>query len=64
MKKSTINRIRDAAQIGRTVIIGRYTYRANLYTGEISRCKTDDVGREWLTWDGQRITRWEVIGHL
>ena len=58
MKESTIKRIRESRT---PVIIGRYTYMANIWTGEILRCKTENVGREWIDHEGNHITGWEVV---
>ena len=47
--------------MNRNTIIGAYTYTRNLYTGEILRCKTDDIGREWIDWQGNRFDAWCVV---
>ena len=59
MKESTIRRITNAGENG--TIIGRYTYRYNVWTGEISRCLTDDVGRQWIDCDGHITNAWVVV---
>ena len=64
MKEATIARIKEAAYYNRSIVIGKYTYKANLNTGDIMRCKTDDIGREWLTWDGRVRSAWEVVDSL
>lgn len=61
MKKTTIDRITRNAEMNRNTIIGAYTYTRNLYTGEILRCKTDDIGREWIDWQGNRFDAWYVV---
>ena len=63
MKKSTIGRIIDNTNDRRATVIGRYTYKADLNTGEILRCKTEDLGREWLQPDGAQTSAWEVVAH-
>lgn len=63
MKKSTIDRIISNANDRRATVIGRYTYKANLNTGEILRCKTEDLGREWLQTDSTQTSGWEVVAH-
>lgn len=64
MTKATINRIRNAAYNRSTVVIGKYTYKADLNTGDVLRCKTDDIGREWIDNEGRRFSAWEVVAHL
>lgn len=61
MKKTTIQKIIDAATRNQTVTIGAYTYKANLHTGEILRCKTADLGRMWIDNNGNRTTAWMVV---
>ena len=63
MKDTTIKRIIKAACSNETVKIGSYTYKANLHTGEILRCKTSDIGRMWIDRDGNRTTAWEVVAN-
>lgn len=63
MKKSTIDRIISNTNDRRATVIGRYTYKANLNTGEILRCKTEDLGREWVQTDGAQTSGWEVVAH-
>lgn len=66
MKKATITRIMDNACRGESTIIGVYTYRLDWdYTREcwdIFRARTDGVGREWLTPDGQIVGAWKPLG--
>lgn len=64
MKQSTINRIKIAAYHNQTLAIGKYTYKADLNTGDILRCKTDDIGREWIDNDGSCFSAWEVVAHI
>ena len=61
MKNETIKRIIKATACNETVTIGAYTYKANLHTGEILRCKTADIGRMWIDSDGNRTTAWKVV---
>lgn len=58
MQESTINRIRESRI---PVTIGKYTYKVEQYTGRILRCKTCDIGREWIDSEGNHITAWEVV---
>ena len=60
MKKSTIDRI--ISNYPRTTVIGRHTYKIDP-SGEVMRCKTADVGREWLRYDGTICNGWEVVAH-
>lgn len=64
MKQTTIERIKEAAYVNSSIVIGKYTYKANLNTGDVLRCKTDDIGREWIDSEGRRFSAWEVVGHL
>lgn len=64
MKESTIKRIIKAAYYYEDVIIGAYTYRADLQTGKIFRCKTSDIGRMWIDSNGNRTTAWKVVAHI
>ena len=61
MSRNTIDRIVKAE--GRAVVIGRYSYRLNVWTGDIYRALTEDVGRMWITWDGRQVDAWEVVAH-
>lgn len=61
MKKTTIDRIRTNASLNRKTVIGAYTYTANLYTGEIFRCKTADIGRRWIDTDDNQRDGWTRI---
>lgn len=61
MKKAFVNRIINAE--GSTVKAGRYSYRLNVWTGDIIRCPSEDVGRMWITWDGRQVDAWEVVAH-
>jgi hypothetical protein len=63
MKNTTIQKIIEAATRNQTVTIGAYTYKADLNTGEISRCLTSDVGRVWIDSNGNRTTNWKVVAH-
>ena len=59
MSINLINRI--AAAEGRTVKHGRYSYRLNVWTGDIYRALTEDIGRMWITWDGRQVDAWETV---
>lgn len=61
MTKATIERIRNSYT---PVVIGKYTYKADFNKGEILRCKTEDIGREWIDKEGNRYSAWEVVAHL
>lgn len=61
MKNTTIQKIIEAATRNQTVTIGAYTYKANLHTGEILRCKTSDIGRTWIDSNSNRTTAWAVV---
>ena len=64
MKKSTIERIiRNAVEERIDTVIGKYTYRFNEYTGAVSRCLTDNIGRMWIGTDGTRSDAWVVVAH-
>ena len=45
MKQKTIDRIIRNTNNARATVIGQYTYFADLNTGNILRCKTEDLGR-------------------
>lgn len=64
MKQTTVARIIEAAQCNRTVIIGKYTYKANLNTGEINRCLTRETDQEWFDHEGNRCNGWKVLQHI
>lgn len=59
MKESTIKRITNSGKNG--TIIGRYTYRYNVWTGEISRCLTDNVDLQFIDCDGNITNAWSVV---
>lgn len=61
MTKATIERIRNSYT---PVVIGKYTYKADLNTGVIIRCKTEDIGREWIDNEGRRYSAWVVVAQL
>lgn len=61
MTQKNIDKIIDRSQHGLLTVIGRYTYRADPHTGVIYRCKTDDVGREWISNDGRIFSGWEEV---
>jgi hypothetical protein len=61
MTQTTIDRIHNAALLGSTIVIGRYTYKQDLNTGIIWRCKTDNIGRRWINSDGRQYDAWERV---
>lgn len=61
MSRNTIDRIVKAE--GRTVVIGRYSYRVNVWTGEINRCLTERIGKLWIDWEGNVFDAWETVAH-
>lgn len=61
MKNETIEKIIMNSSIGKNTIIGKYAYKADLNTGEIKRCKTTDIKREWVDMDGKIFSGWEVV---
>ena len=70
MKQTTIEKIiREAGNYSdndfgfKGTVIGRYTYRFNVNTGDITRCKTVDIGRMWFDCEGNRCDGWEVVAH-
>lgn len=49
----------------RAVVVGEYAYRINDYPEpHFQRCPAEDKDREWIDYDGNRITRWEDIDEL
>lgn len=58
MKQTTIDRIRDSHK---DVVIWKYSYRYDRMTGQILRCKTEDVGRMWIDDDGHQYDAWEAV---
>ena len=64
MKQTSIDKIiRNAVENRIDTVIGKYTYRFNVNTGDITRCKTDDIGRMWFDCEGNRCDGWEVVAH-
>lgn len=64
MKQTTIDKIiRNAANYRADTVIGRYTYRVD-QAGQILRCKTEDIGREWIDEDGSQHGGWEVVANV
>lgn len=64
MKQTSIDKIiRNAVENRIDTVIGKYTYRFDVNTGDITRCKTDDIGRAWLDYEGNRCDGWEVVAH-
>lgn len=65
MKQSTINRIINNHNNGKATYIGKYVYNLQFHpmAGKcyITRCKRENVGREWLNWEGNVVNGWEWI---
>lgn len=63
MTTTTLNANNTRKLINRgEITIGRYTYRLNQMSGEVLRCKTEDIGRMWIDHDGNQFDAWQVIG--
>lgn len=61
MNKSFKDRIIKAQ--GEPIKHGKYTYYIDVWTGDILRCVSSDIGREWIDREGNRRSAWEVIDH-
>ena len=46
---------------GNTVYHGKYAYKLNIWTGDITRCKRGDENRQWIDTDGNIISAWEIV---
>lgn len=65
MKQTTIDKIiRNAVENRIDTVIGKYTYRFNVNTGKIIRCKTEDIGRMWIDAEGNRSDAWVVVAQM
>ena len=64
LKKSTIDKIVKNTANGDMTKIGRYYYKADLYRGYILRCHQDNMGRQWLTYDGLIVDGWKIVAEL
>ena len=65
MKQTTIEKIiRNAVENRADTVIGKYTYRFNVSSGKISRCKTEDIGRMWIDAEGNRSDAWVVVAQM
>lgn len=65
MKQTTIDKIiRNAVENRVDTVIGKYTYRFNVNSGKISRCKTEDIGRMWIDNEGTRSDAWVVVAQM
>ena len=65
MKQTTIDKIiRNAVENRIDTVIGKYTYRFNVNSGKISRCKTEDIGRMWIDAEGNRSDAWVVVAQI
>ena len=65
MKQTTIDKIiRNAVENRIDTVIGKYTYRFNVNSGKISRCKTVDIGRMWIDAEGNRSDAWVVVAQM
>ena len=61
MKKTTVEKIVKNAASERNTVIGKYTYTADLNTGDIKRCKTEDVDRVWIDCEGNQFDALEIV---
>lgn len=64
LKQTTIDKIVKNTRNGNKTKIGQYYYKANLYRGYILRCHQDNLEREWLTYDGQIVSGWEIVAEF
>lgn len=64
LKKSTIDKIVKNTANDDMTKIGRYYYKADLNRGYILRCHQDNLGREWLFPDGQRVSGWKIVAEF
>lgn len=46
---------------GQVIRHGKYSYCLDVNTGEIRRCKTEDIGRRWIDSNGCISGAWETI---
>ena len=65
MKKSTKERIAENHDRKKLTYIGRYAYDLQYNSGAhadyIIRCPREDVGREWIGFNGEYINGWEFV---
>lgn len=64
LKQTTIDKIVKNTRNGDKTKIGQYYYKADLYRGYILRCHRDNLEREWLTYDGQIVSGWEIVAEF
>ena len=64
MKQTTIDKIVRNTVNGDMSKMGWYYYKADLYRGYILRCHQDNIGREWLTYDGYVESGWEIVAEI
>ena len=60
MKEKTKDYIRRYCLVHREYVRGAYTYRVSP-SGDIMRCKSDDVGRALIDYEGRQYDCWEVV---
>lgn len=63
MKKEFIGKIMNNAIYGAPTNQGAYTYKANVFTGEIFRCRRGDENREWIANDGNVSGAWTLVAN-
>lgn len=63
MKKEFISKIMNNAIYGAATNHGAYTYKANVFTGEIFRCRRGDEEREWIANDGNVSGAWTLVAN-
>ena len=63
MKKEIISKIMNNAIYGAATNHGAYTYQANVFTGEIFRCRRGDENREWIDNDSRVSGAWTLGAH-
>ena len=65
MTTATINRIRENSCKDAKTVIGSYTYCLGWdhtrREWDIFRAKTEELGREWITSDGQIVSAWKPL---
>lgn len=65
MLKKTVDRIVNNHDIGLKTVIGRYTYSLRFNqesnTFWVVRCKTEDIGRCWILFDGSIVDSWKPV---
>lgn len=64
LKQTTIDKIVKNTRNGDKTKIDQYYYKADLYRGYILRCHQDNLEREWVFPDGQRVSGWKIVAEL